>query len=277
MKILNIYSNSKKMKLNENAYNFAQKLLKIHNKESFLKTKPTSNQSNASNPTNENLTSNFASTSNQNEIIDSRRVVGGTDYKKFENMGKETDFEEVKKLERTDDALKMGCNNDFRKERQLMDKPSKDKIEACKVFKNEGDDLIKEKKYAEAVSSYEKALLQLFYTFSDDPEEDKLVDKFKAAINMNVSMCKINLGKFDEAINCCNEALRVDKSNLKAIYRIAFAYFKLDKLEEAKKSINDGFDIQPEEKLFLELQKQIYDKEKENDMKASKMFKKILK
>ena len=29
----------------------------------------------------------------------------------------------------------MGCNNDLRKERQLMDKPTKEKIEAGKMFK----------------------------------------------------------------------------------------------------------------------------------------------
>jgi len=258
------------MKLNENAYNFAQKLLKIHNKESNSSIKP-------SNKTN-NITENTLNPSTSHQIeLDPRRVVGGTDYKKFENLAKLTDFEEVKSLERTKEALKMGCNNDFRKERQLLDKPSKDKIEACKVFKNEGDDLIKEKKYEDAVSSYEKALLQLFYTFADDPEEDKQVDKLKAAINMNVSMCKISLGKFEEAINCCNEALRVDKDNLKAIYRVAFGYFKLEKYDEAKKNIKDGLSIQADEKLFLDLQKQIEDKEKENDLKTAKMFKKIMK
>lgn len=255
------------MKLNENAYNFAQKLLKIHSKEPSITSQPSNN-------TKEIKTN---SSIHQQAESDPRRVVGGTDYKKFENLAKETDLEEVKNLERTNDALKMGCNNDFRKERQLLDKPSKDKIEACKVFKNEGDDLIKEKKYEEAVSSYEKALLQLFYTFSDDPEEDKQVDKLKAAVNMNVSMCKINLGKYEEAINCCNEALRVDNNNLKAIYRIAFAYFKLDKYEDAKKSVKEGLAIQPNEKLFLDLHKQIEEKEKENDLKTAKLFKKIMK
>ena len=123
-----------------------------------------------------------------------------------------------------------------------MDRPSKDKIEASKVFKNEGDDLLKEKKYTEAISSYEKALLQLFYTFSDDPEEDKAVDRLKMGINMNVSMCKMNIGKYDDAINCCLEALRVDKNNLKAIYRVAYSYFKLEKFEESRKYIlNLGF------------------------------------
>ena len=117
----------------------------------------------------------------------------------------------------------------------------------------------------------------MFYTFSDDPEEDKAVDKLKSGINMNVSMCKMNIGKYDEAINCCLEALRVDSKNLKAIYRIAFSYFKIDKYDQAKKYIDDALKIDQNEKLFLDLRKNVEDKEKENDMKAARMFKKILK
>ena len=39
----------------------------------------------------------------------------------------------------------MGYNNDLKKERQLMDKPVKNKTEASKIFKNEGDDFLKNK------------------------------------------------------------------------------------------------------------------------------------
>ena len=78
-------------------------------------------------------------------------------------------------------------------------------------------------------------------------------------------------------INCCLEALRVDSKNMKAIYRIAFSYFKSDKLDQAKKYIDDALNIDKNEKLFLDLKKNVEDKEKENDMKSARMFKKILK
>jgi tetratricopeptide (TPR) repeat protein len=251
------------MKLNENSYIFAKKLLELNKKEENKEDKDKEKLKEI----------------NKEKEIDQRRIVGGTDYKKFEEINLETENEEIKKEkdERTKEALKMGCNNDFRKERQLMDKPTKDKIDACKLFKNEGDDLLKEKKFDEAIKSYEKALLQLFYTFPEDPEEDKIVDKLKSGINMNISMCKINLGKYDDAINNCLEALRFDNSNLKAIYRIAFSYFKIEKFDKAKEYINDALKIEPKEKLFLELRKNIEDKEKENDLIAARMFKKILK
>lgn len=273
------------MKLNVNAHNFAQKILRIHRKdkdnsnnvpESLENKSMQSNSKNLTTASDKPETNNLVGNTNPN-TLDQRRIVGGTDYKKFEDIARNSDIEEIKNDQKTKDALKMGCNNDFRKERQLLDKPSKDKIEASKLFKNEGDEMLKEKKYQEAINSYEKALLQLFYTFSDDLEQDKEVDRMKAALNMNVSMCKINLGKYEDAISCCNEALRVDNQNLKALYRIAFSYFKMEKFEEAKKQIAEGLKINSQEKLFEDLRKQIEDKEKENDLKASKMFKKILK
>ena len=259
------------MKLNENSYNFAKKLLKLHDKEYQL------NLSNLTPEINNQVLPTNNKDSKSPEIIDQRRILGGTDYKKFENIAKNTEFEEIKNDSKTKDALKMGCNNDFRKERQLLDKPSKDKLEAAIVFKNEGDDLLKEKKFQDAINSYEKGLLQLFYTFSEDLSEDRAVDKIKGSINMNISMCKMSLGKYEEAINCCLETLRVDKCNLKAMYRIAFSYFKLDKFEEARKQIKEALVIDQNEKLFLDLEKQILDKEKENDLKTAKMFKKIMK
>jgi tetratricopeptide (TPR) repeat protein len=236
------------MKINENAFNFAKKLFNYNQKEKENK-------------------------------INEKRIIGSIDYKKFEEIQLETEFEELKNSQRTKDALNISCKNSIKKEKQQFEQSSKDKLDACKTFKNEGDDLLKRKKYEEATNSYEKALLQLFYTFSADPEEDKAVNKLKSGINMNVSMCKMNKGKYDEAINCCLEALRVDSKNLKAIYRVAFCYFKNENFDKAKNYINDALKITPNEneKLFLELKKNIDNKEKENDMKAARMFKKILK
>ena len=100
--------------------------------------------------------------------------------KKINNILKEENYGHI-----------MGCNNDLRKERQLMDKPTKEKLEAGKRLKAQGDDLLKQQKYDEAINIYEKGLLQLFYTFSDDKEEDEIIDKIKEGMNLNCSFCKI--------------------------------------------------------------------------------------
>ena len=221
------------------------------------------------------------------ENKEKNRIIGSTDYKKFENLAKGIEKkEEENKIEKekekqNDYAHIMGCNNDLRKERQLMDKPVKEKIEAGKRFKLEGDDLLKNQKFDEAINVYEKGLLQLFYTFSDNKEEDELADKIKEGINLNCSFCKIKQEKYEEATQYLNEAMRVNKENLKTIYRMAFCHFKLEKFEEAKKDINTalniinkkGGDKSPFSKLLNDINNRIIEIEKEQDILLKKMVK----
>ena len=40
-----------------------------------------------------------------------------------------------------------------------------------------------------------------------------------------------------------NEALKIDKNNLKTLYRIAFCYFNLEKFDDSKNTIKKALDI----------------------------------
>ena len=221
------------------------------------------------------------------ENKDKKRIIGSTDYKKFEELAKgiEKKEEEIKKEKekekQNDYAHLMGCNNDLRKERQLMDKPVKEKIEAGKRFKTEGDDLLKHQKFDEAINVYEKGLLQLFYTFCDDKEEDEMVDKIKEGMNLNCSFCKIKQEKYEEATQYLNEAMRVNKENLKTLYRMAFCHFKLEKFNDAKNDINNamnviqkkGGDKDAFDKLLNDINNKIKDLENNQDNLLKKMVK----
>lgn len=251
------------MKLSQNAFNFAQKLLKIHEAENVVDHVAHKEDTRSKD------------TIEKEYIKEDKRIIGNTDYKKYEELAKNIEVDELKVDPKTKEVLKMGCNNDLRKERQMMDKPSIYKIEAAKIFKNEGDEFLKEKKYLDAINSYEKGLLQLFYTFSDDPEEDKQVYAIKVSLNMNMSMCLINVSKYEEAIGQCQEALRLDKNNLKALYRIAYSYLKLDKLEESKKVISDSLKIQPDSNEFKGLLDNVKAREKEIEDQSRRLFRKI--
>ena len=92
---------------------------------------------------------------------------------------------------------------------------------------------------------------------------------------MNMSMCLISLNKYEDAIGHCQEALRIDKNNIKALYRISFSYFKLDKFEESKKFIKESLAIQPDSKEFKSLSNDIIAREKEIEDQSRKLFKKI--
>ena len=234
------------MLLDQKAYEFGKKIITLEN----LVCQPHSHSNHNHDHSHNEKTKEI----NINEIKideskDKKRIIGSTDYKKFEELAKgiEKKEDEIKKekekQKENDYAHIMGCNNDLRKERQLMDKPTKEKIEAGKRFKTEGDDLLKQQKYDEAINVYEKGLLQLFYTFCDDKDEDEMVDKVKEGMNLNCSFCKIKQEKYEEATQYLNEAMRVNKENLKTLYRMAFCHFKLEKFNDAKNDINNALKV----------------------------------
>jgi tetratricopeptide (TPR) repeat protein len=272
------------MLLDQKAYDFGKKILKLEN----IICKPHSHHNHSHNDSHKEETKEI----NINEIKidenkDKKRIIGSTDYKKFEELAKgiEKKEEEIKnekeKEKENDYAHIMGCNNDLRKERQLMDKPVKEKIEAGKRFKLEGDDLLKQQKYDDAIVVYEKGLLQLFYTFSDDKEEDEMVDKIKEGMNLNCSFCKIKQEKYEEATQYLNEAMRVNKENLKTLYRMAFCHFKLEKFKDAKNDISNALNVIKKnggdrgafDQLIKDIDNKIKELEKDQDNLLKKMVK----
>jgi len=195
------------MLLDKRAYAFGKKIINLEKKICGNHSHSTHKHNNQSNEETKEININELTI---DENKDKKRIIGSTDYKKFENLAKgfEEKEEEIKKEKEQKKQEEyphiMGCNNDLRKERQLMDKPVKEKIEASKRFKIEGDDLLKQQKYDDAINVYEKGLLQLFYTFCDDKEEDELVDKIKEGMNLNCSFCKIKQEKYEEATQYLN-------------------------------------------------------------------------
>ena len=115
------------MFLEPKAYDFAQRILKIYYEKDISK---------------ESKTEEIPNIKKISE--DPKRTIGNTNYQKFEQIAKmieekekkeeEKKKKELEESEHKKELLKMGCNNDLRKEIQLMDKPVKDKTEASKIF-----------------------------------------------------------------------------------------------------------------------------------------------
>lgn len=219
-------------------------------------------------------TSNSSSTSSEQKDIVNRKI-GVTDYAKFEQIAKEIEREDVLSKK---DILNAINPNDIKKAKQVYEGSTKPKVEASVIFKNEGDYYLKRKLYENAVDAYEKALLQLFYTFNDNEEDKKVVETKKCAINLNLSMALMNLGRYKDAIGYLQEAKRLDMKNLKTIYRMSYCYFKMDNINEAKKYVNEGISLCDKKSNEFELLKEeICKKERESDRMAARLFKKAYK
>ena len=196
------------------------------------------------------------------------RIIGTTDYSKFDKIAIEIEREDILSKKK---ILNMTNPNDIKIQRQMFEGSSKPKIEMCTIFKNEGDENLRNKKYEQAQNSYEKALSNLFYNF-DDKEEQKKIEKLKCSINLNLSMTLMKLNNYKDAIGYLVEAKRIQPDNLKAIYRMAYCYYCIGEYDKARKIINDVLKNENSEE-FKKLLEDINKKELNENKKRGKMLK----
>ena len=163
------------------------------------------------------------------------RIIGSTDYSKFDKIAIEIEREDILSKKK---ILNMTNPNDIKIQRQMFEGSSKPKIEMCTIFKNEGDENLKNKNYILAQNSYEKALSNLFYNF-DDKEEQKKIEKLKCSINLNLSMVLMKLNNYKDAIGYLTEAKRLQPDNLKPPYRMAYCYFTIGEYDKAREIVKE--------------------------------------
>ena len=206
----------------------------------------------------------------EKEKIQTRsRIIGSTDYSKFDKIAIEIEREEILSKKK---VLNMTNPNDIKIQRQMFEGSSKPKIEMCTIFKNEGDENLKNKKYQQAQNSYEKALSNLFYNF-DDKEEQKKIEKLKCAINLNLSMTLMKLNNYKDAIGYLIEAKRLQPDNLKTMYRMAYCHNCIGEYDKARQIINDVLKKNEKSEEFKNLLEDVNKKELEENKKRAKMLK----
>ena len=209
----------------------------------------------------------------ENEKIETRsRIVGGTDYSKFDKLAIEIEREETLSKKQ---ILNMTNPNDIKIQRQMFEGSSKPKIEICTIFKNEGDENLRNKRLELAQNSYEKALSNLFYNFNEDKEELKKVEQLKCSINLNLSMVLMKLNKFKDAIGYLTEAKRLQPDNLKAFYRTAYCYLSIGEYDKARDVVKEVLKKNENSVEFKQLLDDINKKELNENKKRGKMLKAV--
>uniref|UniRef100_H0XHP7 Translocase of outer mitochondrial membrane 34 n=1 Tax=Otolemur garnettii TaxID=30611 RepID=H0XHP7_OTOGA len=106
-----------------------------------------------------------------------------------------------------------------------------------KILKEEGNQCVKNTNYEGAISKYSECL--------------KINNK-ECAIYTNRALCYLKLCQFEEAKQDCDQALRIDDGNMKALYRRALAYKGLKNYQKSLKSLSSVCKVAREE-LFASL------------------------
>ena len=126
-----------------------------------------------------------------------------------------------------------------------------------------GNLLVKEKKYENAIAHYNKSLLslQMLFKMEQDPviktqeQAIKFIKEIEIIVCVNLAHCYIEIKNYHYAIKYCNQALEKDEQHVKALYRLALAYTKIGELDRAKETIRRLMDTDREQSMQNEVTK----------------------
>jgi tetratricopeptide (TPR) repeat protein len=114
---------------------------------------------------------------------------------------------------------------------------------ASEQLKKDGNKLVGEQKYEEAIEKYERVRENM------NAYNDKEAVELKKSVLLNAALCMNKVSRHDEAIERCKEVIEMDTRSLKAYYRRGQAYFALEMLEEAWKDLKRAVKLSPEDEI----------------------------
>jgi tetratricopeptide (TPR) repeat protein len=114
---------------------------------------------------------------------------------------------------------------------------------ASNQLKKDGNALVGEGKYADAIEKYERVRENM--KAYRDPEAQTL----KKSCLLNSALCMNKVGRHEEAIERCEEVLKMENTSLKAYYRRGQGYFQLKNLELAWKDLKRAVKLSPEDEI----------------------------
>ncbi|OCK79220.1 TPR repeat protein-like protein [Lepidopterella palustris CBS 459.81] len=128
-------------------------------------------------------------------------------------------------------------------------------------FRQQGNELARQKKWSDAKEYYDKAIAALKAPRKsqdaeegpadievvelDEEAERKKEREVEEACYVNRALCNLEKKNYRSCIHDCASTLRINPSNVKALYRSALACFALDKLPEASDACTRGLYIDP--------------------------------
>jgi len=196
--------------------------------------------------------------------------------KKQENDEKERAMEEEAKVGAALREAEKAMNGEDEADHDTRKLPTKRRMDIVMKNKKEANELFSDKNYRHAAARYAKALTHCSKFFDLSPDEQKEVDDVKMSLYLNIALAYIKLEKLDNALQSCNDALKIDEKNTKALYRRATVLYQKRKFDDAVKDLIQAEKLAPDDKAILKLRKlvdqQLAKQKKKEKAFAKKMF-----
>uniref|UniRef100_H3D679 Peptidyl-prolyl cis-trans isomerase D n=1 Tax=Tetraodon nigroviridis TaxID=99883 RepID=H3D679_TETNG len=154
-------------------------------------------------------------------------------------------------------------------------------LSVAEEVKNVGNQLFKNQDWKTAVKKYSKALRYLEASrdqLEDEEEEEKLQQKLEPtalSCYLNTAACNLKLQLWQDALDSCNQALELNKTNTKALFRRAQAWQGLKEYSQAMVDLKKAQAISPEDKAIGNEMKRVQLKIQEEKEKEKKIYAKM--
>ncbi len=114
---------------------------------------------------------------------------------------------------------------------------------------------------------YQKAHANLAKLFDCSPDDTAEKNRISVSCYLNTAQCYLKgtegLDKekkdmiLKKVVRACDSALEIDEKNIKALYRKALALEGCGEIQDSKKMIVKGLEVEPENAEFLRLEKKV--------------------
>lgn len=161
---------------------------------------------------------------------------------------------------------------DFTPERESYEMETAEKLSFSRQKKEEGNDFYKQKRYNMALKRYKKALDCIRYDSAFDDDQKNISKEVKLSCYLNQAAVSMQLRDWKAVLEATNEALKLEKDNVKGLYRRGVANTELDNWEEASNDLKRALELVPQDKQVLQAKKRLLAKKKRQQQKDKKIF-----
>ncbi|KAF6096305.1 peptidylprolyl isomerase D [Phyllostomus discolor] len=144
-------------------------------------------------------------------------------------------------------------------------------------LKNIGNTFFKSQNWEMAIRKYTKVLRYVEGSKAVTEEADRLkLQPVALSCMLNIGACKLKMSNWQGAIDSCLEALEIDPSNTKALYRRAQGWQGLKEYDQALADLKKAQEIAPEDKAIqaelLKVKQKIKAQKEKEKAAYAKMF-----
>lgn len=165
---------------------------------------------------------------------------------------------------------------EFEKAQDTWNMSEDEKLEFAGARKDVGGSLFKAARYRMALERYKKVISLFSYLDSIKDEDKKAKAKeLKKACELNSAACNLKIGEFPEALKNCDNVLKEDSQNVKALFRRGQARLGVKEFQLCMTDMKKVVEIDPQNREARALMKEAQAGQKEEDKKSKGLFAKM--